>query len=96
MVLLGLHFFICLSPSRISFGGVEWAIFIFFLGRIVMETKQLIRAKLRSKETPTIQKLRIGGAKYTSCENTEVNDGTDNRRRQKNGAVVRTLIKYIR
>ena len=43
LALLGLHWFICLAPSTIAFSGVEWAIFLFFLGRIAMEGKQFIR-----------------------------------------------------
>ena len=46
LALLGLHLFICLAPSTIAFSGVEWAIFLFFLGRIAMEGKQFIRANV--------------------------------------------------
>jgi len=46
LALLSLHLFICLAPSTIPFSGVEWAIFLFFLGRIAMEGKQLIRANV--------------------------------------------------
>ena len=44
LALLGLHLFICLAPSTIAFSGVEWAIFLFFLGRIAMEGRHFIRA----------------------------------------------------
>ncbi|KAJ7390563.1 hypothetical protein OS493_024601 [Desmophyllum pertusum] len=43
LVLLALHVFICLAPSQIPFSGLEWAIFVFFLGRIAMEGKQFVR-----------------------------------------------------
>ena len=46
LALLGLHLFICLAPSTIAFSGVEWAIFLFFLGRIAMEGKHFIRANV--------------------------------------------------
>jgi len=46
LALLGLHLFICLAPSTIAFSGVEWAIFLFFLGRIAMEGKQFFRANV--------------------------------------------------
>lgn len=98
LTLLGLHFFICLSPSRIPFSGVEWAIFIFFFGRVVMEAKQLTGAKVRSKEKGS-KKLRVGGPKYMSCKDIEENDepdDTDSKREQQNGVVLTTLIKYIR
>ncbi|XP_078372242.1 uncharacterized protein LOC144655919 isoform X2 [Oculina patagonica] len=46
LALLGLHFVICLAPSQIPFSGVEWAIFVFFMGRMAMEGKQLIRTSM--------------------------------------------------
>lgn len=98
LTLLGLHFFMCLSPSRIRFSGVEWAIFVFFLGRVVMEAKQLTGAKVRSRKKGS-RKLRVGGSKYTSCKDIEENDEPDDsgsKRAQQNGVVVKTLIKYIR
>ena len=49
LALLGLHLFICLAPSTIAFNGVEWAIFLFFLGRIAMEGKQFVRANVRRR-----------------------------------------------
>ena len=42
LVLLGLHFAICLMPGSLPFTGVEWTIFIFFLGRTVMELSQFL------------------------------------------------------
>lgn len=41
LVLLGLHFAICLSPTSIEMTGIEWAIMLFFMGRILMEILQL-------------------------------------------------------
>ena len=41
IVLLVLHFALCLSPSTISFSGLEWAILVFFIGRFLVERKQL-------------------------------------------------------
>ncbi|KAL9984404.1 hypothetical protein ACROYT_G006692 [Oculina patagonica] len=40
VVLLGLHFAICLQPSTITFSKLEYAILSFFLGRIVTEVNQ--------------------------------------------------------
>ena len=51
--LLGLHFAICLSPSTITFSGLEWVILIFLLGRIFMEADQLISAKKDRVKTCT-------------------------------------------
>ncbi|XP_022778107.1 G2/mitotic-specific cyclin CLB2-like [Stylophora pistillata] len=45
LTLVGLHFAICLSPSTVSFSRLEWAILVFFLGRIFMEVDQFISAK---------------------------------------------------
>ena len=95
LALLALHFFICLSPSRIRFSGAEWGIFIFFLGRIVMETKQLLRAKRRCTEVQT-RKLCARGSEYMSCKDTEDNDDTGIKTIQKDGAIVKTLNNYIR
>ena len=51
LVLLGLHFAICLTPGSLPFSDVEWTIFIFFLGRIVMELSQFLstNASLKKK-----------------------------------------------
>lgn len=53
IVLLVLHFALCLAPSTIGLSGLEWAIFVFFVGRYLVERKQIcdIRQRLkRSKE----------------------------------------------
>lgn len=38
---------ICLSPTSVEFSGLEWAIMIFFMGRIVMEIKQFCVIKVQ-------------------------------------------------
>ena len=38
--LLGLHVAICLSPSVNTFTMVEWAILVFFVGRLALELDQ--------------------------------------------------------
>ncbi|CAH3162466.1 unnamed protein product, partial [Pocillopora meandrina] len=43
LTFLGLHFAICLSPSSIAFTRLEWAILVFFLGRVLMEVDQFIK-----------------------------------------------------
>ena len=47
LALLGLHLSICLSPTSIEFSRLEWAILIFFMGRIVMEIKQFCVIKVK-------------------------------------------------
>lgn len=44
---LGLHFAVCLSPSSIPFSGLEWAIWVLYMGRIVMESKQFSGMKIQ-------------------------------------------------
>lgn len=63
LALLGLHFAVCLEPSQISFSGLEWAITVFLLGRLLMELKQffdLARSEREKeiKENMTRQSLR--------------------------------------
>jgi len=41
VVLLGLHFALCLAPSNIPFSGLEWAILVFFIGRYLVEREQI-------------------------------------------------------
>jgi len=41
MVLLGLHFAICLEPSSLSFSRLEWVILILFMGRFLIEGMQV-------------------------------------------------------
>ena len=49
LVLLGLHFTICLETSSISFTWIEWAILVFFMGRALFEREQFTNHK--DKET---------------------------------------------
>lgn len=46
LALLGLHLSICLSPTSVGFSGLEWAILIFFMGRLAMEIKQFCVIKV--------------------------------------------------
>lgn len=41
LTLLVLHYALCLAPSTTEFSGLEWAILIFFLGRSLVEWKQI-------------------------------------------------------
>ncbi|CAH3137407.1 unnamed protein product, partial [Porites lobata] len=40
-ILLLLHYAICLSPSTIAFSGLEWTILVFYMGRFLVELKQI-------------------------------------------------------
>ncbi|KAJ7393957.1 hypothetical protein OS493_003626 [Desmophyllum pertusum] len=65
LTLLGLHFALCLAPSSIPFSGLEWAILVFFMGRILMESKQFLNAKIQKEEETVTKKQR--GLKYKMC-----------------------------
>ena len=41
IVLLLLHYALCLSPTTVLFSGLEWVILIFFTGRYLVERKQI-------------------------------------------------------
>ncbi|KAL9984282.1 hypothetical protein ACROYT_G006557 [Oculina patagonica] len=53
LVHLGLHFTICLAPSSVSFSKLEWAIWVFYMGRIVMECRQLSGIKVLQQHKVT-------------------------------------------
>lgn len=52
LALLGLHFDICLSPSTLAFTKLEWVIFLFFIGRIVIEIDQFMSVKKSRRKEP--------------------------------------------
>ncbi|XP_068707891.1 uncharacterized protein [Montipora foliosa] len=51
VALLALHFALCLSPSSLPLSGLEWAILVFFLGRILMEIQQIVTIRKKEKES---------------------------------------------
>lgn len=57
LVLLGLHLGICLEPSQLPFSGLEWAILVFFLGRLLTEKKQVSEAEHSERERARTGKL---------------------------------------
>ncbi|KAJ7393952.1 hypothetical protein OS493_003621 [Desmophyllum pertusum] len=65
LTLLGLHFALCLAPSSIPFSGLEWAILVFFMGRILMESKQFRNVKIRQEKETVTKKQR--GLEYKTC-----------------------------
>ena len=50
MVLLALHLAICVEPSKLSFSGVEWAIIVFFAGRLLTEMNQIVDVARKPSE----------------------------------------------
>ena len=45
IILLGLHFALCVTKSTIPFSILEWIILVFFAGRIVNEISQFLLTK---------------------------------------------------
>ena len=45
LLLVGLHFFLCLEPTTREMSILEWIIFIFFIGRYLVERKQIRQQK---------------------------------------------------
>ncbi len=41
IVLVVLHYALCLSPSTIAFSRLEWMILIYFVGRYLVECQQI-------------------------------------------------------
>lgn len=62
--LVALNFAICLSPSTVALSGLEWAILMFFLGRMLVEIQQITTIKKRENENGCTQRSTIG--KYLS------------------------------
>ena len=54
IIMLFLHYALCLSPSTIVFSGLEWAILPFYIGRTLVELRQISGVKqflTRSRQT---------------------------------------------
>ena len=54
IIMLFLHYALCLLPSTIVFSGLEWAILAFYIGRSLVELKQISGVKqflTRSRQT---------------------------------------------
>lgn len=58
LALLGLHLAICLELSQLSFSGLEWAILVFFVGRLLIENKQFKDAEESERERARKGKLK--------------------------------------
>lgn len=94
LALLALHFALCLETSSIPFSGLEWAIFVFFLGRILMEIQQLLGGQLK-KGIGT----KDNGIKYERCAENEETEREDTDKKRK--AAIFVLLttctdKYLR
>jgi len=61
LVLLGLHFAICLEPSCLSFSRLEWTVLIFLLGRLMVEGRQIVdKARSERQRAKDTLKKNIG------------------------------------
>lgn len=50
LTLLVLHYALCLAPSSVALTGLEWSIFVFFMGRFLVEYRQISLIVKRIKE----------------------------------------------
>ena len=50
LALVVLHYAFCLAPSSLAFSGLEWSILIFFMGRSLVEYRQIRLTVNRIKE----------------------------------------------
>lgn len=64
LTLLGLNSYLCLTPPTIAFSRVEWAIFVFFVARTLVEIDQFMGAKIAEKKA-TKQRL-LHGSTYVN------------------------------
>ena len=83
LTLLGLHFALCLSPSVLPFSGLEWVILVFFVGRILMESKQFRNVKI-DRGRGIVTKKQMGN-KYTRCSENEEQGAQNEIRSGENG-----------
>ena len=91
LVLLGFHFALCLETSSIPFSGLEWAILVFFLGRILNEIKQFLDVKVKRKKKSGITNSE--GSKY----NIRFENGVENSKRQGKSVIfLQKCSKYLR
>ena len=91
LVLLGFHFALCLETSSIPFSGLEWAILVFFLGRILNEIKQFLDVKVKRKKKSGITNSE--GSKY----NIRFENGVENSKRQGQSVIfLQKCSKYLR
>ncbi|CAH3162458.1 unnamed protein product, partial [Pocillopora meandrina] len=67
LILLVLHFAICLSPSAIAFSRLEWAISVFFLGRVLMEVDQFISTEKAGMKERMLWRRKRDGSSYQVC-----------------------------
>ena len=91
LVLLGFHFALCLETSSIPFSGLEWAILVFFLGRILNEIKQFLDVKVKRKKKIGIKNSE--GSEY----NIRFENGVENSKRQGKSVIfLQKCSKYLR
>ena len=83
LTLLGLHFALCLTPSVLPFSGLEWVILVFFVGRILMESKQFRNVKI-DRGRGIVTKKQMGN-KYTRCSENEEQGAQNEIRSGENG-----------
>lgn len=94
LVHLGLHFATCLAPSSISISRLEWAVCVFYMGRIVTEIKQISDTKvLQSEESdkPGIKEPMTCGSVEILTELKETSN-----RKSKSTSLAMRFSKYLK
>ena len=93
LVLLGLHFTICLEASSISFTWIEWAILVFFTGRVICECEQFTNNKDKETVKNTTQHCRRM-KRNRGCKYVEEDEETKEQESKPHGFTMK-FSKYI-
>ncbi|PFX18291.1 Short transient receptor potential channel 4 [Stylophora pistillata] len=93
LVHLGLHFGLCLAPSSISISGLEWAICVFYMGRMVTEMKQIRDTKIPQGE----ESEKPGIKEPLTCGSVEIlaDPKESSIRKSKSTSLARKFSKYL-
>jgi hypothetical protein len=96
LALLGLHFAVCLQPSKLRPTVSEWLILAFFLGRLLMEIDQVIsgmrREKRQAKSVNIRKEEQVSSVKIKE-ENPSDSSSGGGKRQQ---TIMKQLSKYFR
>ena len=93
IIMVVLHYALCLSPSTIAFSRLEWVILIFFMGRYLVERQQIcnIRQRIKQGEKQDEEKRRK--------KKEEEEEGEENTKERRSGIEIyclKTLSTYLR
>ena len=72
LALLGLHIALCISYSTVRFIVMEWAILVFFMGRLFLEVNQYSDNAIARRQSNASWPKRPGKYKYYQMDNLNV------------------------